>query len=306
MSKYIKKLQNITEANIRLEHRLLNEQQQSTYPECVSKMGKETTGNGLKFIRGTGKWTGSSFFSNGRVALQGRKDVYDYECSGNEILIGNMKMIDDHSGWEDIVEYYKNNSDSNWKFQTVDTHYVENGDYIYKSIASISTDGSDKTLRVYSDGEVYIFKSGSEDVLDKGTWSMSGGKPVFKLESDKSSSETTTDTETPGEITTRASGYVNDSDTDMKEAIVDKNKIMTRGSKGMLVQEVQHKLLNIEGYDQKFKLTKDVEGCKSEVSRCDGIYGSITKQAVRQYQKDKGLSKDGVVGKQTAKSMGLI
>lgn len=305
MSKYTTKLQNIMEANIRLEKRLLNEQQQSTYPECVSKMGKETTSDGLKFIRGTGKWAGSSFFSNGRVALQGHENVYDYECDGDEILIGNMKMIDDHSGWGDILEYYKNNSDSNWKFQSVDIHYIENDKYIYKSIASKSTDGSDKTLRVYSDGDVYIFNSDSDDVLDKGTWSMSGDKPIFKLESDKSSSETTTDTETPGEITTRASGYVNDSDTDMKEAIVDKNKIMTRGSKGMLVQEVQHKLLKSGGYDQ-FKLTKDMEGCKLEVSRCDGIYGKYTKAAVYQYQKDKGLSKDGVVGKQTAKSMGLI
>lgn len=37
----------------------------------------------------------------------------------------------------------------------------------------------------------------------------------------------------------------------------------------------------------------------------DGIYGSKTKQAVRLFQKKNGLTVDGIVGKQTAKALGM-
>lgn len=316
MSRRSLKIQNIMEANVRLEKKFLNEQTQSTFPPCVAKMGPATSG----YIRGKGKWVMNNFTANGNVTIQGDGEVYKYKCDGDEILVNGKKMIDDVSGWNEIVNYYYHNKSKNWTFEKGYT-YVDDKvtDYLYKGITLKSKD-SDKDMIIYSDGDVYLFKSDTNDKLDNGTWSMDGTTPKFNMEIGKYpieggetqstdvSTEPTTDvtTDTSGEITRKASGIVTNNDTDANEAFVTDNKIMVRGSKGMLVQEVQHKLLNIEGYDQKFKLTKDVEGCKSEVSRCDGIYGTITKQAVRQYQKDNGLAKDGVVGKQTAKSMGLI
>jgi peptidoglycan hydrolase-like protein with peptidoglycan-binding domain len=50
-------------------------------------------------------------------------------------------------------------------------------------------------------------------------------------------------------------------------------------------------------------ITTDVEGCKADVEKCDGIYGKLTKEMVKQYQKDNGLAVDGIVGQQTYDAM---
>jgi len=73
------------------------------------------------------------------------------------------------------------------------------------------------------------------------------------------------------------------------------------GDKGKIVQNIQHYLLNL-GYG-KFNITKDKVGCKTDMNKCDGIFGKNTKMAIKKYQKDKDIDIDGIVGPTTGKSL---
>ena len=89
--------------------------------------------------------------------------------------------------------------------------------------------------------------------------------------------------------------------------IDDNNKIMGVGSEGLLVKRVQHFLLNNGFSGGTAPITKDENGCKADLKKCDGIYGKNTKTQVRNFQiKNPPLSKDGIVGKQTLDKMNQI
>lgn len=65
--------------------------------------------------------------------------------------------------------------------------------------------------------------------------------------------------------------------------------VLKKGSRGSAVQELQRKLTAL-GYN-----TKGI----------DGVFGSNTEKAVRQFQKARGLVVDGIVGPATKKALGL-
>ena len=65
--------------------------------------------------------------------------------------------------------------------------------------------------------------------------------------------------------------------------------IVKSGASGSIVKEIQQKLKD-KGY---------------EVGEVDGIFGERTTNAVKQFQKDNGLSVDGIVGERTAKALGV-
>ena len=69
---------------------------------------------------------------------------------------------------------------------------------------------------------------------------------------------------------------------------LNKSGTLKKGSKGAAVTELQ-RLLTEKGYN-----TKGV----------DGVFGSNTDQAVRQFQKARGLAVDGIVGNATKKALG--
>ncbi|WP_428912042.1 L,D-transpeptidase family protein [Niallia sp. Krafla_26] len=69
---------------------------------------------------------------------------------------------------------------------------------------------------------------------------------------------------------------------------LNKSSILKKGNKGAAVTELQ-RLLTEKGFN-----TKGV----------DGIFGSRTDQAVRQFQKARGLAVDGIVGNATKKALG--
>lgn len=69
---------------------------------------------------------------------------------------------------------------------------------------------------------------------------------------------------------------------------LNKSGTLKKGSKGPAVTELQ-RLLTEKGYN-----TKGV----------DGVFGSNTDQAVRQFQKARGLAVDGIVGNATKKALG--
>ena len=68
------------------------------------------------------------------------------------------------------------------------------------------------------------------------------------------------------------------------------NPIMKKGEEGHAVRLVQQALIDL-GYKMPATTAK--------FGSPDGIYGSETKKQVLQFQKDQGLSKDGIVGAQT-------
>ena len=61
------------------------------------------------------------------------------------------------------------------------------------------------------------------------------------------------------------------------------SRILYRGLRGEDVKELQSKLESL-GYD---------------VGPIDGIFGPLTENAVKQFQKDNGLVIDGIVGQET-------
>ncbi len=65
--------------------------------------------------------------------------------------------------------------------------------------------------------------------------------------------------------------------------------IAKSGSRGSEVTEIQNKL-NELGYN---------------VGTADGVFGAKTAEAVKQFQRDKGLTADGIVGPKTLKALGL-
>lgn len=93
-------------------------------------------------------------------------------------------------------------------------------------------------------------------------------------------------------VTKKASGYAQ-----TEEDITSGNKILGLGSRGDLVKKIQFTLF----YDSDTNI-----GCKTnekghvvDWTYCDGIYGQKTKDVVKKFQKENGLSVDGNVGKQT-------
>lgn len=65
--------------------------------------------------------------------------------------------------------------------------------------------------------------------------------------------------------------------------------LLKQGSSGSEVKALQNKLIE-KGYLN---------------DKADGIYGSKTKAAVVKFQKDNGLTADGIVGEKTAKALGI-
>jgi hypothetical protein len=189
--------------------------------------------------------------------------------------------------WGDVVKYYSGNTDTNWKFDKIDK--LEDDDDIWDYVLVRSTDSNDDDsyMEIYDDGDVYIKNKGQGTGKSKGTWEWDGTKPVIKFK----------------DISKNASGYVQPTDIDWS-AVTEDNKVIGLNAKGPLVKEVQSKLIEI-GYSgtTSGSITTDVEACKGDVEKCDGIYGPTTKEMVRQYQKDNGLAVDGIVGQQTYDSL---
>jgi len=189
--------------------------------------------------------------------------------------------------WEDVLKYYEGNKDPNWKFNKMDKFEVDGINYDRVVVNSTNTNDTDAYMYIYDDGDVSIFNKGQGTGKSYGKWEWDGTKPIIKFK----------------DISKNASGYVQPTDTDWS-AVTENNKVIGLNAKSSLVKEVQNKLINI-GYSgtTSGSITTDVAGCKADVEKCDGIYGPTTKEMVKQYQKDNGLSVDGIFGQQTYYAM---
>ena len=189
--------------------------------------------------------------------------------------------------WDKVVKYFSGNTDSRWVFDSI----TISGDGTYEILKMKSKDTNEPKAMLRLDGNYYFahltnWKGRSGTV--EGTWKWEGNRPIIKFE----------------EKTKKASGYVPDTDNDWG-GVTDDNKIMGLGAKGSLVKEVQSMLI-LAGYSGSTNspITKDIEGCKINYEKCDGIYGKSTKEMVKQLQKDyDGLDDDGIVGNQTYRAL---
>jgi hypothetical protein len=190
-----------------------------------------------------------------------------------------VSKYENKANWENVVKYYEGNKDPNWKFKGMFDFNESKG----LTVNSTNANDTDASMDVYPDGEVDINNKGQGTGISDGTWEWDGTKPVIKFK----------------DISKNASGYVQPTDTDWS-AVTENNKVIGLNAKGPLVKEVQSMLIYI-GYSgtTSGSITTDVAGCKDDVEKCDGIYGPTTKEMVKQYQKDNGLSVDGIVGQQT-------
>jgi hypothetical protein len=191
------------------------------------------------------------------------------------------------TNWEDVLKYYEGNKDPIWKFNEKGNKEFAGKMYDFVKVNSTDTNDTDAYMNVWDDGDVSIWNKGQGNGKSHGTWEWDGTKPVIKFK----------------DISKNASGYVQQTDTDWS-AVTENNKVIGLNAKGPLVKKVQNKLINI-GYSGTSlgSITTDVEGCKADVEKCDGIYGKLTKEMVKQYQKDNGLAVDGIVGQQTYDAM---
>lgn len=85
--------------------------------------------------------------------------------------------------------------------------------------------------------------------------------------------------------------------------IICKEKVAKYGSRGDVVQMIQH-LLYANRYNTKYA-GGGMKGdfCYKDFRECDGIFKDHTKNAVEDFQRDAGINVDGVVGYETWKAM---
>jgi len=188
-------------------------------------------------------------------------------------VVAAKKATTPVDNWEDVKKYYKTN-------QNVDPQPAENDDETWE------------TLTVTENGRTYILRSFDNDVMGsdnnyrRGEWSWDGTKPIFSFY--KTTRKETT-------------GYVNDSDDDW-DVVIKKKKVMGLGASGPLVKELQNRLI-IAGYADGLTITQDIEGCKADIEKCDGIYGKGTRAAVIKAQEALQIDNDGVVGYETYQAL---
>ena len=232
---------------------------------------------------------------------------YFYQGCNNNVKGTWKKKYNQSSGWEKVKNFYSTDKSPNFQFKFVGNYYPSWDKGIVEIIScnlkqsSTKYTGSNCKLNLMSSGHAVTKGCNGLGVVE-GTWVLdnkeSGGFKLVGFD--------TRDSSVKGDVTKKASDYVTDTDTDLKVALVDNNKIMGKGSKGNLVKKIQSYLLN-NGYEKFDKISNETQNCKLNINYCDGIYGSGTSAAVKQFQTDKGLkSKDGVVGKETIKAMGLL
>jgi len=317
----MKKVVRLTESDlVRLVKKVLNEENNNR-PDNLPKYirGNIDGGRESRFLYTTQEMRGniikyiytSDENKNCKIEVW-NNGVYFYTGCGDNFK-GSWKSTIKNGGWENVIDFYKNDKSSNFKLYTKKPAKLFHNEQDYnngiievislnRKTTSTKYSGDKCKLLLYSSGHATMFDCNNTGQVI-GKWvsdsKESGGFKLVGFDTKDSSVKS-------GDVTKRASGYVTKSDTDFKTAMVVDNKIMGKGSKGDLVKKVQSYLVN-NGYGNFTGVTNDIEMCKKSVDHCDGIYGGVTSQAVKKFQTDKNLkSKDGIVGKETIKAMGLL
>jgi hypothetical protein len=79
-------------------------------------------------------------------------------------------------------------------------------------------------------------------------------------------------------------------------------KIAAYGSNGDVVKEIQHALSKC-GYNTKYEGGGMKQGCGEDKKNCDGKFREHTRDSVKEFQRENGLTVDGKVGSDTLKKL---
>jgi peptidoglycan hydrolase-like protein with peptidoglycan-binding domain len=196
------------------------------------------------------------------------------------------------SGWEEAKEHFKTTNASDYSTgYTYDTQGIWN---VYEWVRAKNNADPNKTLEIKSDGTFKVKFFTSNDTLQAGKWSWNGSKIIFNIKAG---------------MTKRASGLFNEDDGLMGEgmevAVFEKNKIGNIGAKGNVVKHIQFHLTYendeyLDAHDDNANIGTGA-GCGSNPDACDGNYGPKTKELVKKWQEEHGVTADGIWGKETTR-----
>jgi hypothetical protein len=204
----------------------------------------------------------------------------------------DLKTIDSKIGTTYNWKYEKSASTSNYEYIVSFMNGIVDGGGNTLVKFRFSSDGTWGKVHGHGDPSV---KRGE---YQNGTWSWGNNKILFNRGA-----------------TRKSGGIITDKDTDVNKAFFTDNKIATIGSRGILVKKIQQAILNnYSSMDTQKnevffmdwhigdvnKITRDPKGCVGDFNKCDGVFGTGTKNAISILQKDANLQADGVVGKEVA------
>ncbi len=205
-----------------------------------------------------------------------------WSWNGTKVVFSWMKP--EISGWEDAKQHFIDTNASDYSTGwTYDTQGIWN-DYEWAR-AKLDAD-NDFTLEIKSDGTYKVKSFGSNDTQSVGKWSWDGSKIIF----DKKAG-----------MTKRASGLFTEDDgpadsEGLKVAVFEKNKIGNIGAKGPVVRIIQYYVT--PGTEDNVGTGA---GCGNDEEKCDGVYGPKTKELVKKWQKEHGVTDDGIWGKESTR-----
>ena len=209
-----------------------------------------------------------------------------WSWNGTKVVFSWMKP--EVSGWEEAKQHFIDTNASDYSTGwTYDTQGVWN-DYEWVR-AKLNADNN-FTLEIKSDGTYKLKEFSDNDTIRAGKWSWDGSKIIVDSR--------------PG-MSKRASGYFTEDDgpadsEGVKVAVFEKNKIGNIGAKGPVVKAIQY-YLTPENNDNPDANIGTGAGCGNDREKCNGVYGMITKELVKQWQERNGVTADGVWGKETTR-----
>jgi hypothetical protein len=220
--------------------------------------------------------------------IDGAGEIHSGTWSWNGTKVVFSWMKPEVSGWEEAKQYfidtYDSDSSTGW---TYDTQGVWND---YEWVRAKGVSNPDSTLEIKSDGTYKVKSFVSNDTKNAGKWSWDGSKIIF---------------DSRAGMTKRAIGYFTEDDgpanyEGLEVAVFEKNKIGNIGAKGPVVKAIQYYLTPINDDNPDANIGTGA-GCGNDREKCNGVYGPRTKELVKQWQEEHGITADGIWGKETTR-----
>lgn len=211
-----------------------------------------------------------------------------WKLEGDWVNLSYMKQSD--AFWS-AMEYLEANPNcvkeinpTNLTYDFEYDSYNSWNDYYFSRVK----DNQDNTVEIKSNGTWKWKEYSTDDTKMTGRWTWDGSKIKF---------------DTKSGLSKRASGYFTEEDgpadgDGIRIAVFEKNKIGNIGAKGPVVKRIQWHVTP-DDTDNPVDVGTGL-GCGGNTDNCNGVYDQKTKDLVKAWQKERGLTVDGIFGKQSA------